>query len=161
MADNPFARAAHRRAADTGRRAAERVGVRPTLVTVCLETWSGPVGTTGATLTSTDSLVLDPRPRVERIDAGHPSFYASGYGTTSEGTALAANYHVGPMTLPASWIGYTLAQLMPAGGVTHRVYVKLEGDGFPAGGQRFEVHAHDGSRPHQSNLYVHQASTST
>ena len=63
-----------RRAADAGRRAAEP-WVRPTIVSIVVESWSGPYGAVGSTLLSTQTTVLDPRPKVQAIgDQGASAF---------------------------------------------------------------------------------------
>jgi len=155
--DNSAARAAHRAAADTGRRAAETAGARSTSVTVTVETWSAAIGTSAATLSSTATTTLDPRPKVSSISSGSPSYFGGGTLTQSDGQTLAPEYAIGPITTAAGTIGYTLAQLAPAGGTTKRVYVTLAGDAFAGSGERFAVHEVDASRPHQITLRVHRA----
>lgn len=155
--DNPAARAAHRAAADAGRRAAESVGARSTSITVTVETWSAAVGTSTATLSSTSTTTLDPRPKVARVAPGSPSYFGGGTLTSSDGQTLAPEYAIGPITTAAGSVGYTLAQLAPAGGTTKRVYVTLAGDAFAGSGERFAVHEVDASRPHQITLRVHRA----
>lgn len=156
MADNPAARAAHRLAANAGRRAAEAAGARPTSVVVTVETWSAPVGTSMSTLSSTTTLTLDPRPKVAKVSPGSPSYFGGGTLAASDGAMLAQEYVIGPITTTAGDVGYTLAQLLPAGGATKSVYVTLSGDGFATGGERFEAFDCDASRPHQITLRVHR-----
>lgn len=154
MADNPAARAAHRLAADAGRRAAESAGARPTSVVVTVETWSAAVGTSTATLTSTATVTLDPRPKVSKVAPGSPSYFGGGTLAASNGVMLAPEYVIGPITTTAGTTGYTLAQLLPAGGSTKNVYVMLTGDAFASGGERYEAFDCDASRPHQITLRV-------
>lgn len=154
MADNPAARAAHRLAADAGRRAAESAGARPTSVVVTVETWSAAVGTSTSTLTSTATVTLDPRPKVTKVSPGSPSYFGGGIAGASDGATLAPEYLVGPITTTAGGIGYTLAQLCPPGGATKNVYVTLSGDGFASGGERFQVFDSEATRPHQITLRV-------
>lgn len=157
MADNPSARAAHRLAADAGRRAAESAGARPTSVVVTVQTWSAAVGTSTATLTSTTSTALDPRPKVSAISPGSPSYFGGGVLAQSDGQTLAPEYEIGPITTTAGSVGYALSDLAPAGSVTKRVFVTLSGDAFASGGERFAVHQVVATRPHQILLRVHRA----
>jgi hypothetical protein len=155
--DNPALRNAHRTAADAGRRAAESAGARPTSVVIVIETWSAALGTSTATLSSTSSTTLDPRPKVAKVSPGSPSYFGGGMLAQSDGHTFAPEYAIGPITTATGSVGYTLAQLVPAGGVTHKVYALLSGDAFAAGGERFEAHDVDSSRPHQITLRVHRA----
>ena len=154
MADNPAARNAHRAAADAGRRAAERAGVRPTSVSVVVETWSGPVGLEGSTLVTTSTLALSPRPSVVALhDEGA---YFGGGNSALSGHLTAAEYRVGPMTTAYPGGGYSVAQLAPDTGVTRRVYYLLSGDDFATPGERFELASGglDADRPHRISIRV-------
>lgn len=153
MADNPAARAAHRAAALTGRRAAERAGVRSTAVSVVVETWSGPLGMATSTLLSTSTLVLSPRPKVTPATE-RGGYFGGGNTAVSGGRLIAGTYRVGPITLACATGGYTVEQLAPSGAAAKRIYYLLEGDEFTSGGERFELVDVDASRPHQATLTV-------
>lgn len=154
MADNAALRAAHRAAADRGRRAAEAVGARPTKVTVRVRTYTAPVGTSTATVSSTTNTPVDPRPRVRQLSQTEASFYGGGLLAAGTGRSVAAYYAVGPMTLDYAAGGYTVADLLPAGATTKRVTIVLEGDEFTSGGEEMHVVNVDATRPHQVNLVV-------
>ncbi len=146
-------RAAHRAAADAGRRAAERVGARPTTVSVVVATYSGPVGVTGSTLASTSTTVLSPSPRV-RSGGGAAGYFGGGTAAASAGVLMEGQYVVGPITLDYAGGGYTQAQLCPAAGEDRVVYYLLEGDEFSPGGERFRLVDADATRPHQMTLVL-------
>jgi hypothetical protein len=153
MADNLAARLAHRNAALTGRRAAERTGVRSVSVSVITETWSGPTQVSTSTLASTSTLVLSPRPKV--VPAGEePGYFGGGNSAISGGRLIAGTYRVGPITLATTGGGYTVDQLSPPGASNTRIYYFLAGDEFSDGGERFELTDVDASRPHQVTLTV-------
>lgn len=147
--------ARHRRAADAGRRAAERVA-RTTTVTIVVDQYSGPVGAVGSTLLSTTETVLSPRPKVSPAGDGGASAFGGGLATLSVGGALATEYAIGPVTLDYSGGGYDLATLLPLGAVDRKVRVRLEGDAFENGGEYFEVvpGSVDATRPHQVTFRV-------
>ena len=146
-------RAAHRAAADAGRRAAERVGARPTTVSVVVVTYSGPVGVTGSAVVSTSTTVLSPSPKVTP-NGDTASYFGGGTASASSGVLRANAYRVGPITLDYPGGGYTQAQLCPAAGEDRVVYYLLEGDEFASGGERFRLVDADATRPHQISLVV-------
>ena len=153
MADNLAARLAHRNAALTGRRAAERSGVRSVSVAVVVETWSGPTQVSTSTLLSTSTLVLSPRPKV--VPAGEEAgYFGGGNSAISGGRLVAGTYRIGPITLATTGGGYTVDQLSPPGASDTRIYYFLAGDEFSDGGERFELTDVDASRPHQVTLTV-------
>jgi hypothetical protein len=153
MADNLAARLAHRNAALTGRRAAERTGVRSVSVSVITETWSGPTQVSTSTLASTSTLVLSPRPKV--VPAGEePGYFGGGNSAISGGRLVAGTYRIGPITLATTGGGYTVDQLSPPGASNTRIYYFLAGDEFSDGGERFELTDVDAARPHQVTLTV-------
>jgi len=153
MADNLAARLAHRNAALTGRRAAERSGVRSVSVSVIVETWSGPTQVSTSTLMSTSTLVLSPRPKV--VPAGEEAgYFGGGNSAISGGRLIAGTYRIGPITLATTGGGYTVDQLSPPGASDTRIYYFLAGDEFSDGGERFELTDVDAARPHQVTLTV-------
>lgn len=147
MADNAAARAIFRAAADQGRRAAERVGVRSTSVTIRVRVYSGAVGAHGVTLVSTTDTVLSPSPRVTQISEGRPSYFGGGVFTDSTGRVVAGEYAIGPITPSYPGGGYDATDLAPAGAVNKRVTVLLAGDEFQTGGEEFEVLKLDATAP--------------
>jgi len=153
MADNLAARLAHRNAALTGRRAAERSGVRSVSVSVIVETWSGPTQVSTSTLMSTSTLVLSPRPKV--VPAGEEAgYFGGGNSAISGGRLVAGTYRIGPITLATTGGGYTVDQLSPPGASDTRIYYFLAGDEFSDGGERFDLTDVDAARPHQVTLTV-------
>jgi hypothetical protein len=133
-----------RRAANYGRRRADTIGYRDVIVTIGLETHSAPIDTLGETVTSSidaAGIVLNPRPRVRKMDAIEASAYGGGPLSASTGEPILDTYEVGPITPAHAGGGYTLAQLLPTpANPTQRALVKLEGsDEFTAGGELFEV----------------------
>lgn len=159
MADNPAARAAHRAAALAGRRAAERAGVRPTTVSVVVETWSGPIGTDGITLVSTSTTTLSPSPRV-LSGAALTGYFGGGTAAASSGVLLAGQYLVGPITLDYPGGGYSQATLCPAAADDRVTYYLLEGDEFTTGGERFRLVDSDATHPHKISLVVERTAQS-
>lgn len=127
-----------RRAADSGRKAAEP-WVRPTIVTVVVETWSGPVGAVGSTLLTTTSTVLSPRPKVAAVGDQGASAFGGGYASSSAGALVATAYEIGPITLDYPGGGYTVAELLPLGASDKEVYVILSDGAYESTGERFEV----------------------
>ena len=113
-----------RRAADAGRRAAEP-WVRPTIVSIVVESWSGPYGAVGSTLLSTQTTVLDPRPKVQAIGDQGASAFGGGYASSSAGGLSATTYQIGPVTLDYPGGGYTVQELLPLGASNKNVYVIL------------------------------------
>ena len=127
-----------RKAADAGRKAAEP-WVRPTIVTVVVETWSGPYGATGSTLQSTQSTVLTPRPKVVAVGDQGASAFGGGYASSSAGGLSATTYEIGPVTLQYPGGGYTVEQLLPLGASNKNVYVILADGAYEGSGERFRV----------------------
>jgi len=127
-----------RRAADAGRRAAEP-WVRPTVVTVVVETWSGPYGAMGSTLVATQSTVLTPRPKVVAVGDQGASAFGGGYASSSAGGLSATTYEIGPVTLQYPGGGYTVEQLLPLGASNKNVYVILADGAYEGSGERFRV----------------------
>lgn len=127
-----------RRAADAGRKAAEP-WVRPTIVTIVVETWSGPYGAVGSTLVSTDSTVLTPRPKVQAVGDQGASAFGGGYASTSAGGLVATEYEIGPVTLDYPGGGYTVRELLPLGAANKNVYVILADGAYEGSGERFKI----------------------
>lgn len=158
MADNPTLRASLRRLADRGRAVAERLGARPIEVTVRVRVYSAPVGVHGAAVTSTTNTVLSPRPRVRvprERDEDHGVL--DGPYTDATGRPLALRYEIGPITPPHLGGGYAPDALVPDDAPMRRVTVVLAGEGFPVGGEEFEVVKRDVTRPHRIMLTVQRA----
>lgn len=147
-------RAAHRAAADAGRRAAEAVGARSTRVYVRTRSYTAAIHASGTTLVSVSDTELSPRPKVRQLGAGEASFYGGGPGA-SPGLASTRVYEVGPITLDYAGGGYSLATLLPGEDTATRVTFVLVGDDFDAAGEEFDLVAPpDASRPHQVILRV-------
>lgn len=127
-----------RRAADAGRRAAEP-WVRPTVVTIVVETWSGPYGATGSTLVSTATTTLSPRPKVQAVGDEGASAFGGGYASSSAGGLVATAYDIGPVTLTYPGGGYTVEELLPLGASNKNVYVVLSDGAYEGTGERFRV----------------------
>ena len=127
-----------RRAADAGRKAAEPF-VRPTVVTIVVETWSGPYGATGSTLVSTATTTLSPRPKVMAVGDEGASAFGGGYASSSAGALVATAYDIGPVTLDYPGGGYTVEQLLPLGAANKNVYVVLSDGAYEGTGERFRV----------------------
>lgn len=148
----------HRRAAEAGRRAAERFA-RTTTVTIVVDQYSGPVGAVGSTLLSTSETVLSPRPKVAPAGDAGASVFGGGVATLSVGGAVVTEYAIGPVTLDYPGGGYDLATLLPLGAVDRQVRVRLEGDAFETEGEFFEVvpGSVDATRPHQVTFRVRRS----
>lgn len=154
MTDSSTLRAAHRAAADAGRRAAEAVGARPTRVLVRVRSYSGAIHASGTALVSVFDTEITPRPKVRQLGPGESSFYGGG-PAAQPGTADGRTYEVGPITLPYSGGGYSLASLLPPETPSSRTTLVLLGDDFVADGEEFDLAAQpDASRPHQVVLRV-------
>lgn len=153
MGDNPTLRAAHRRAADQGRKSAEAAGVRPTAVSVVVETYSGGIGFASTTLVSTSTLVLSPRPKVQ-TGGFVLGYFGGGDATRAGGRLLAGQFAIGPITLSYDGGGYTVDQLAPSASDAIKVYYLLVGDAFDSGGEKFEIVDVVATRPHQVTLVV-------
>lgn len=149
-------RAAHRAAADAGRRAAEAVGARPTRVYIRTRTYTAAIHASGTTLVSTADVELSPRPRVRQLGAGDASFYGGGPGA-APGLAGTRVYEVGPITLDYTGGGYSLASLCPGESTSTRVSYVLIGDDFDADEEFDLVAPPDASRPHQVILRMGRA----
>lgn len=127
-----------RAAADAGRRAAEPL-VRPTTVTVTVDTYDAPVGSDGATQLSRDATTLSPSPKVAAAGSGGPSAFGGGFASSSAGGLESTEYTIGPITPKYSGGGYDADELLPPGAVDRDVYVVLAGGAFEGSGERFEV----------------------
>ena len=127
-----------RRAADAGRKAAEP-WVRPTVVSIVVESWSGPYGAVGSTLLSTQTTVLDPRPKVQALGDQGASAFGGGYASSSSGGLSATTYQIGPVTLDYPGGGYTVQELLPLGASNKNVYVILADGAYEGSGERFRV----------------------
>ncbi len=149
-------RAAHRAAADAGRRAAEAVGARPTRVYVRTREYTAAIHASGTTLVSVSDTELSPRPRVRQLGAGEASFYGGGPGA-APGLAGTRVYEVGPITLDYAGGGYSLASLCPGESTSTRVSYVLVGDDFDANEEFDLVAPPDASRPHQVILRMGRA----
>lgn len=154
MADNVAARDAWRALANACRAIPESFGTRSTSVTVRVRTYSGAVGAQGTTLSNTADSVLSPRPRVRQVIEGNPSYFGGGIFTDSTGRVLAGEYEVGPITQEFPGGGYSPTDLAPAGGVSKRVTIILDGDEFQTGGEEFEIVKLDATRPFRTMLLV-------
>lgn len=157
MADNAAMRDALRRAADSGRRAAESVGVRSTTVTIRLRTYAAAVGTSTGTVTATTDTVLDPRPKVNQVTEGKRSYFGGSVLAESGGRLLAGEYEIGPITQDFTGGGYLPTELAPVGAANKRVTVILAGDEFKSGGEEFEIVKMDATKPHRIMLQVGRA----
>lgn len=153
MSDNAAARDSFRAIADACRRIPETFGTRSTSVTIRVRAYTQPVGESGATVTTTDT-VLDPRPRVRQVSEGQRGYFGGGVLASSTGELRVGDYEVGPITQDFPGGGYAPTDLAPAGAVTKRVTVVLEGDEFTSGGEEFEVVQMDASRPFRTMLLV-------
>ncbi len=153
MADNATARAAYRQLVDACRRIPETFGTRLTKVTIRLRTYTAPVGESTATATAADT-VLDPRPRVRQISEGQRGYFGGGVLASSTGELRVGDYEVGPITQYFPGGGYSPIDLAPAGGVTNRATMILEGDEFTSGGEEFEIVLMDATRPFRTMLLV-------
>lgn len=127
-----------RRAANAGRKAAERY-VRSTTVTVVADNYDQPVGADSAVLLSRFETTLSPIPKVSAAGSGGQSAFGGGYASSSAGGLEATEYTIGPITPKFSGGGYDASELLPAGSVTRDVYVILAGGAFEGSGERFEV----------------------
>lgn len=154
MANNTTANAAYRRIANAVRGIPEQFGTRNTLVTVRVRTYSGAVGAQGTTLTATADTVLSPIPKVTQVTEGRGSYFGGGIFTDSTGRVLAGEYEVGPITQEFPGGGYSPTDLAPAGGVSKRVTIILDGDEFQSGGEEFEIVKLDATRPFRTMLLV-------
>lgn len=153
MADNATARDGWRALADACRRIPETFGTRSTSVTIRLRTYTAPVGESTATATTTDT-ILDPRPRVRQVSEGQRGYFGGGVLASSTGELRVGDYEIGPITQEFPGGGYSPTDLAPAGGVTKRVTVLLQGDEFSSGGEEFEIIHMDATRPFRTMLLV-------
>ena len=153
MANNTAARDAFRSIADACRRIPETLGVRNTSVTIRVRTYTAPVGESGAT-TTTDNTLLSPNPKVRQVSEGQRGYFGGGVLASSTGALRVGEYEIGPITQEFPGGGYSPTDLAPAGGVTKRVTVLLEGDEFTSGGEEFEIVDMDATRPFRTMLLV-------
>ena len=153
MANNTAARDAFRSIANTVRAIPEAFGVRGTTVTIRVRTYTQPIGETGATTTTTDT-VLSPLPRVRQISEGQRGYFGGGVLASSTGALTVGEYEIGPITQDFPGGGYSPTDLAPAGGVTTRVTVVLEGEEFASGGEEFTIVQMDATRPFRTMLLV-------
>lgn len=153
MANNTAARDAFRSIADACRRIPETLGVRNTSVTIRVRTYTAPVGESGAT-TTTDNTLLSPNPKVRQVSEGQRGYFGGGVLASSTGALRVGEYEIGPITQEFPGGGYSPTDLAPAGGVTKRVTVVLEGDEFTSGGEEFEIVHMDATRPFRTMLLV-------
>ena len=70
--------------------------------------YSGPVGQTGVTVSSTTDTVLDPRPRVRSGIRGQRGYFGGGVLSASTGALRIGEYEVGPVTQDFPGGGYAL-----------------------------------------------------
>lgn len=144
--------------AQRGREFAAALAQRPVTVTVRVEQHSGALGVQGTTLSSTTDTVITPAPKVRKLSAEPASWYGGGAAAQATGQLDADVYEIGPITrdwtVGAASGGYTIAQLAPTGGTTKRVLIILSGDGFPVGGEAFEIVSTDEHRPQSIRLVV-------
>lgn len=146
-----------RAAADVGRKAAARIGMRPVTVAIRVETWSAAYGTAGATLSSASTTTLDPSPKVSRAGEA-PSYFGGGPATDAGASLSADSYVIGPITPTFAAGGYTLSQLAPTQtSPALRVLVVLTGDEFATAGEKFTITDVDASRPLRVMLTVQRA----
>lgn len=153
MANNTAARDAFRSIADACRRIPETLGVRGTTVTIRVRTYTQPVGETGAT-TTTDNTLLSPNPKVRQVSEGQRGYFGGGVLASATGELRVGDYEIGPITQEFPGGGYSPTDLAPAGGVTARPTVLLEGDEFSSGGEEFEIVHMDATRPFRTMLLV-------
>lgn len=154
MADNTSARDGWRALADACRRIPESFGTRSTKVTVRLRAYSGPVGQTGVSVSTTTDTVLDPRPRVRQVSEGQRGYFGGGVLSAATGALRIGEYEVGPITQDFPGGGYAPTDVAPTGGATKRVTLILEGDEFTSGGEEFEIVHMDATRPFRTMLLV-------
>ena len=153
MADNATARDAWRALANACRAIPESFGTRSTKVTIRSRAYSAPIGESGVTVTTTNT-VLDPRPRVRQISEGQRGYFGGGVLASATGELRVGDYEIGPITQDFPGGGYSPTDLALAGGVTARPTVLLEGDEFSSGGEEFEIVHMDATRPFRVMLLV-------
>lgn len=156
MANNDTAAFAFRALAASMRAIPEQLGTRNTLVTIRVRTYTAPVGESGVTTTTTDT-VLSPVPKVSQVSEGQRGYFGGGVLASSTGELRVGDYEIGPITQDFPGGGYAPTDLAPAGGVTKRVTVLLTGDEFSAGGEEFEIVQMDATRPFRTMLLVRRA----
>jgi len=139
-----------RGAADYGRRAIDRLGMRQCTVTIRIENWSAPIGTSGATALAPTDVVLIPNPKVREAAEGSPSWFAGGSLAAAVGMTNPTIFEVGPISQQYIGGGYLQTQLLPAlTDTTHRVLLLLDdgGNEFASGGEVVRVLKCDATRP--------------
>lgn len=146
-----------RRAAQVGRAAAARVAQRPTIVTVVVEQWSKPVGAAGATLLSSTETVLTPTPKVTLV-GGDNSPFGGGQYTGPDASLDAALLRIGPITHKHAGGGYDPETTVPKiADPTQVTYVRLSGEAFADGSERFRIANVDGTRPQSWSFIVQRS----
>ncbi len=153
MANNDTATSAFRSLAAAIRIIPEQFGTRTTKVTIRLRTYTAPVGESTATATTADT-VLSPVPKVTQISEGQRGYFGGGVLASATGELRVGDYEIGPITQEFPGGGYGPTDLAPAGGVTARPTVVLEGDEFISGGEEFEIVHMDATRPFRTMLLV-------
>jgi len=145
-----------RRAANYGRKVADKVYQRPTTVTIRVITYSGNVGVVGVTEVSTANTTLVPSPKVVPLGQGLSSVFGNGAASQSAGRISADTYRIGPITPPHSSAGYSVSDLAPTGATTKRVLIFLEGDDFGSG-ELYQITTADFSKAQSYYLEVQRA----
>lgn len=153
MANNDTATSAFRSLAAAIRIIPEQFGTRTTKVTIRLRTYTAPIGESTATVTASD-VVLSPVPKVTQISEGQRGYFGGGVLASATGELRVGDYEIGPITQEFPGGGYSPTDLAPAGGVTARPTVLLEGDEFSSGGEEFEIVHMDATRPFRTMLLV-------
>ena len=138
----------------------QRLGITVNTVRIRVETWTAAIGTTGATCTTVDTL-MDPQPRVTKLNAEESAFVMAAYPAAQTGRGQRAFYKLEWITPKHATGGYSLADLF--GGETasdrKRLLVMLAGDSDlgDAPGTAFEVIQFDTSAPFHTTLIVGRA----
>lgn len=150
---------AFRKIADRARTIAA-LYVRPTTVTIVVNTYDGAVGTDGVSLVSSASTIISPSPKVALVGASGGSAFGGGYGANSAGGLASGSYRIGPITLPYDGGGYLPSTVLPDGDVTKETYVLLSGGAFAGNGERYEVvpGSVEATRAHQFSFTVQRTS---
>lgn len=129
-----------RAAAARGRKAVAALGLRPTTVTITVQTYSAAWNSHGATLIDTQTTVLSPSPKVEQADLGPLSAFGGGSLADAGSELNAGVYRIGPITPQYVGGGYTTSQLAPAQtSPAVRVTVTLAGPEFKTPSEVFKV----------------------
>jgi hypothetical protein len=142
-----------RRAANYGRKAAEKVAQRQITVTIRVLTYSGVYGMSGVTLSSTTDVVLKPNPKVVKTSDGLSSVFGGGVASDAVGNLTADSYRIGPITPSFGGGGYSASDLVPTGATNKRVLVLLEGTEFGSG-ELYQVDSAEFAKPQSVFLNV-------